>query len=119
MEGGLNVRWDFDAASGRYFRSQRGKPHNDAGGEQLSAMNVVVVYVDYVPSVVDRDSPDAQTTGEGEAWIFSNGNVAKGTWSRADEHSPWVFKDDNGNPINLTPGNTWVELARDGALSFG
>jgi hypothetical protein len=118
MEGGLDIAWEYDPASGRYFRSQQGDPHNDSEGNQLSTENLVVVYVDYVPSPADRNSPEAQTIGNGEAFVMFDGVVTHGTWSRADEHSPWVFADDNGNPIALNPGNTWVELAKQDALTL-
>jgi hypothetical protein len=118
MEGSLDVSWTYDAASGRFLRSQRGKAHNDTEGTQLSTENLVVVYVDYQPSPADRNSPEAQTTGSGEAFVMFDGTVTHGTWTRADEHSPWTFADDNGNPIALNPGNTWVELAKQDALSL-
>jgi hypothetical protein len=118
MEGGLTVNWTYDEASGRYLRNQRGKAHKDSDGVQISAENVVVLHVDYKPSPVDAKSPEAQTTGTGEVWVFTKGLVAHGTWSRADEHSPWTFTDDSGAPIALSPGNTWVELGRGGALQL-
>jgi hypothetical protein len=118
MEGGLSVSWTFDAASGRFLRSQQGKVHNDSNGVQLWTENLVVVYVDYQDTAGVAGSPEAQTTGSGEAFVMLDGTVTHGTWTRADEHSPWTFADDNGNPIALNPGNTWVELAKQDALSL-
>ena len=37
----------------------------------------------------------------------------EGTWNRADNKSAWVLTDASGEPMLLTPGRTWVELARD------
>ena len=51
---------------------------------QLSTENLVVVYVDYQPSPADARSPEAQTTGSGEAFVFRDGVVAHGTWNRPD-----------------------------------
>jgi hypothetical protein len=118
MEGGLDVRWEYDAASGRFFRSQRGSPHNGDDGNQLNTENLVVVYVEYQPSPADRRSPEAQTTGTGEAFVMRDGVVTHGTWARADSHSPWTFTDESGAPIALNPGNTWVELAKQDALTL-
>jgi hypothetical protein len=111
MEGGLDVSWTYDPASGRWFRSQRGKPHDDADGVQISAENVVILGVDYQPSPKTPSSPEAQTTGSGEAWVLVDGTLRHGTWNRADEHSPWILTGNNGATITLNPGNTWVELA--------
>jgi hypothetical protein len=119
MKDGLGVTWEYDAASGRYFRSQKGRPHTAADGTQLSTENLVVLYVDYQPSPADHRSPEAQTTGNGEAFVLFDGVVTHGTWWRTDEFSPWAFTDDNGNPIALNPGNTWVELAYPGSMTLG
>ncbi len=109
---GVNVSWKYDAASGAYLRFQGGKAHNDAALGQVNAANVVVLVVDYIPSSVDRNSPEAQTTGTGEAFVFSGGKVVHGTWTRSERLNPYQLTADDGKPILLTPGRTWVELAR-------
>ena len=110
---GLAIEWRFDAASGSYLRSNGGSPHDDAlVGTQINTQNVVVMVVDYQPSPADANSPEAQTIGSGEVLIFTGGTLQRGTWSRADRLSPISFTDGAGNPLLLTPGRTWVELAR-------
>jgi hypothetical protein len=109
---GVNVSWKFDAKSSTYLRFQGGKAHNDAALGQVDAVNVVVLVVDYQPSVVDTKSPEAQTTGTGEAFVFTAGKGVHGKWTRTDRLSPYQLTGDDGNPILLTPGRTWVELAR-------
>ena len=109
---GVNVRWTFDSKSGAYLRFQGGKAHNDAALGQVNAANVVVLVVDYVPSRVDTKSPEAQTTGTGEVFAFSAGRVIHGKWTRPDRLTPFQLTADDGKPILLTPGRTWVELAR-------
>ena len=109
---GVNVSWKFDTKSGNYLRFQGGKAHNDAALGQVNATNVVVLVVDYQQSAVDTKSPEAQTTGTGEAFAFSAGKVVHGKWTRDDRLKPYTLTADNGDPIRLTPGRTWVELAR-------
>jgi hypothetical protein len=109
---GVDVSWKYDAGSGAYLRFQNGKAHNDAALGQVNASNVVVLAVDYQPSPVDTKSPEAQTTGKGEVFAFSAGKAVHGTWTRADRLTPYTLTADNGDPIALTPGRTWVELAR-------
>jgi hypothetical protein len=109
---GVNVSWKLDTKSGNYLRFQNGKAHNDAALGQVSAVNVVVLVVDYQASSVDKNSPEAQTTGTGEVFAFSAGKVVHGKWVRGDRLSPFALTGDDGNPILLTPGRTWVELAR-------
>jgi len=109
---GVNVSWLFDAQSGAYLRFQGGKAHNDASLGQVNSANVVVLVVDYQPSQVDANSPEAQTTGTGEVFVFTAGKVVHGKWNREDRLHAYALTADDGTPIQLTPGRTWVELAR-------
>jgi Protein of unknown function (DUF3048) N-terminal domain/Protein of unknown function (DUF3048) C-terminal domain len=109
---GVNVSWKFDTRSSKYLRFQGGKAHNDAALGQVNADNVVVLVVDYQASSVDAKSPEAQTTGFGEVFVFTGDKVVHGKWVRPDRLAPYVLTADSGNPILLTPGRTWVELAR-------
>ena len=47
---------------------------------------------------------------QGEALMFTQGKMVKGTWSRKDENSPTIFKDENGNEFKMTPGVTAIQL---------
>ena len=114
---GLSVEWRYDAASGLYLRTNDGTPHNDALSGQVSTNNVVVMEVRYRASAVDNRSPEAQTIGSGTVYVFTGGVLVRGTWSRADRYSPVVLTDTAGNPILLTPGRTFVELAREGTYA--
>ncbi len=108
----INVNWDWDAASGLYRRKMNGREHDDANSGQVTTNNVVVLAMDYVPGI--SDSPDAQTIGTGEAFVLSGGNYVHGTWTRDDAHKPFTLKADDGTPILLQPGRTFIELPRVG-----
>ena len=109
---GVNVSWKYDAKSSAYLRFQNGKAHNDAALGQINASNVVVLVVDYVQSAIYAPSPIAQTLGTGEVFLFSGGKAVHGKWSRDDRLKPFTLTADDGQPMLLTPGRTWVELAR-------
>jgi hypothetical protein len=109
---GVKVRWTYEAKSGTYLRFQSGKAHNDAALGQVNSTNVVVLVVDYVQSKIYAPSPIAQTLGTGEAYLFTGGKVVHGTWTRKDRLDTFTLKADDGTPMLLTPGRTWVELAR-------
>lgn len=114
---GLPIEWRFDAATGTYLRSNGGTPHNDALSGQVNTHNVIIMVVDYQPSPADRTSPEAQTIGSGEVFVYTGGTLQRGTWSRADRLSAVVLTDAAGDPIPLTPGRTFVELARAGSFT--
>ena len=108
------VHWDWDPAQGLWIRSEYNAPHVDAAGAPVSAANVVVEFVPYRASPADRRSPEAVTVGEGDAWVFTDGKVILGHWSRPDASQPAVLTDADGQPVLLTPGRTWIELAEAG-----
>jgi hypothetical protein len=109
---GVSVTWKYEAKSNSYLRFQSGKAHNDAALGQVDSSNVVVLVVDYVQSSIYAPSPIAQTIGTGEVFVFTGGTVVHGKWSRDDRLKPFTFTADDGTPMLLTPGRTWVELAR-------
>lgn len=113
-----DVRWEWDAEAGAFARFQEGSRHVDVVHGDIFATNVIVMVVDYVPSSIDRDSPDAQTLGSGPAYVFSNGQVQVGRWARDLAVGPIRLTDADGETIALTPGNTWVELAETDDTSF-
>ena len=108
----VDVTWVWDPASGKYLRSQNGRPHVAADGWQIAATNVVVMSVQYIPSPADVRSPEAQTLEAGDVVIHRNGVAVSGTWSRAAATDPFVFANYGGTPIPLASGTTFVELVR-------
>lgn len=116
------VRFEWDGS--RWVRFQAGHPHVDgAGGGQIGVDNVIIRFTTAVDSgTVDQAGsrvPTAQVVGEGEAWVFSNGRVATGTWHKPDNATPTTYRDVQGNEIVLTPGKTWIALPYGPGSSFG
>jgi Protein of unknown function (DUF3048) N-terminal domain/Protein of unknown function (DUF3048) C-terminal domain len=110
--GNNPVRWSWDPNSNGYIRDQRGTAHVDAEGNRVTAQNVLLLMTPYGQSRFDHRSPEALSVGSGEAWVLSGGTVTHGTWSRPTREVPYALADDAGNPIALTPGQTWLELLR-------
>ena len=108
------VQWRYDTATGTYLRSQDRAPHVLADGKQVSTENVVVMWLDYVPSRIDSRSPAGNSTGTNAAMVFTGGRLIGGTWSRSNRLDPFVLTDTEGAPILLTPGRTFVELPNSG-----
>jgi len=109
---GVQVQWLWDSATGVYLRSVGKDKHMDADGSQVNAKNVVTLFMQYKTSAAAPRSPEAQSVGEGEAWVYTNGSLVKGKWKRAKETDVFALTDLAGAPIKLTPGRTWIELPR-------
>ncbi|MCU1398540.1 MAG: hypothetical protein JWN62_1649 [Acidimicrobiales bacterium] len=108
----IDVRWDWNASTGLYERTMEGKAHNDALSGRVTTNNVVVLAMEYVPGI--SHSPDAQVLGGGEAFVFTGGNYIHAQWVKQDIHDPFSLLADDGTPILLTPGRTFIELPRIG-----
>jgi hypothetical protein len=48
--------------------------------------------------------------GTGTVWVFRNGTVVKGVWSRPKLASPMKLVTSKGETIKLAPGRTWIEV---------
>ncbi|HWM15259.1 MAG TPA: DUF3048 domain-containing protein [Microbacterium sp.] len=114
---GRSEWWDWDATEHTWLRSQDGTPDLEASGERLRATNVVTlrVGIDWAYGEVPR----TVLVGSGEGWVSVAGRTAHATWSKDAAGSPIVLTADDGSPLRLAPGNTWVELVPvEGAATF-
>ncbi len=106
-ELGYDVSYVWDAGVGGWMRfSRTTEPFMAAGlaPVQVNAPNVIVQFVPYA------GFGEGNLLGTGEAWVFSNGQLIRGTWAKGFVGSITEYKDAAGTPIPITPGRTWVEL---------
>ena len=109
--GDYDVKWEYDSQNNQYLRFNGGKPFVDLeyNNVQITAKNVVVM------QIAERGPVDAemhmveQNIGTGQALIFQNGNVIKGTWSKSSMVDKTKFYDQNKKEVSLVRGVTWVE----------
>lgn len=105
---GVKVQWDWDATDQTFVRLQNDKPHLDTADVQLNVRNVIILEVEYTNSY----SPTSKTLGSGKVTVFTEGVAIAGTWERSNRLIPFTLKDSSGAIIKLTPGRTFVEVAR-------
>ena len=106
--------WDWDAGAGLWRRSTNGTPHLDAAGRQLGFENVILQLVAY-RSTGDLDAgrnhvPEADIVGSGGAFLLVDGKMIPGKWSKPDAATATRFQDEQGGPLRLRPGRTFVEF---------
>ena len=104
------VEWKWD--NGTYTRFMNEKPHNTAGGNFITADNIVII------SVTHRDVVDMSRTywrtemdliGSGEAMFLRDGVSYSGTWQKASAEDHFTFTVD-GETYKFAPGNTWIQI---------
>lgn len=117
--GSGRPNWTWSAPDNGWLRAEGDTPATGADGARLRAANVVVLRVDVVNTAF-RDPagnpvPETRMVGGGEALVASGGSTIAATWSKASETAPVVLAGPGGVPVQLAPGNTWVELVPNGS----
>ena len=109
------VNYIWNSSLEQWIRYQDGVPHLDERGASLTVDNLLFLYVGYGISDADPNSPQAISTGSGDAWLLRDGTVTGVTWERARSSDNWTIVDDeSGETVPLDVGTTWVTLARPG-----
>jgi hypothetical protein len=111
-----DVTWTWQAATQTWSRAYSDTgPATMGEGGVVHAANIIVMKVVMYPSPYPEDPTGTHEnlltlTGSGPAQVFRNGTVTNGTWKRASLGATTSYVDASGQPIALTPGQTWVEL---------
>ena len=108
------VTWTWNATTSSWDRTLFGQPDVTGTGVRESPKNVVVMWVNYVNGI-GTEASYANLQGSGQAAFFIDGKEVHGTWSRGASKADVVtYKTLNGKTVELSPGQTWVELLNDG-----
>lgn len=116
-----NARFDYDAATNSYARSQAGAAHTtvDAAGNQAQIRAKVVIAMITSYGIAPDGHSQYGVTGSGQAVVFQDGVATDATWHKPDTGSPLRFTDAAGNDIPLNAGQTWITaLGGAGKLTY-
>ena len=126
LDFGNTVIWDWDDGLGLWFRTGYGEQSTyvteDENGQEIEEpIGVPVLVALYVeqytaspPSGVSGTNlPASRTTGAGKAYVFADGRVAEGTWTRETETEWFKLTDANDEILLVPPGKVWVSLVPD------
>ena len=113
--------WKYDATSKKYLRWI---DTEDAAGnvsliplvdrdtnEQLAFSNVIMIWAHYETLNGDDSMHEVKLPGNsGKMLLFRDGQEYEGKWKGVNTTGPIQFFDNNGNPMQLQPGNTWIAV---------
>lgn len=109
--GIFNVQYIYNTTTETYLRFQNEKPFIDANDKkQITVKNLIV---QFVPKEIHLDAEDRlkiETTGNGAAWIFINGKLMRGQWTKKSPSERTIFYDSDNQEIIFQPGNIWLEV---------
>ena len=84
------------------------KPQQDCGEPSQVAPKAIAVMRVNQTTASDNYHQNIDTIGSGEAYVFQNGQVIKGTWKKTSAKEQIKFTDESGNDIAFTPGQLWI-----------
>ena len=111
----ITASYTWNESAHGWGRSTNGQSHDLESGGQWTPNNVIVQFVSYSRFAADAAVTYPEVLGSGEAWYFTNGTLAKGTWSKAGASTVTAYADANGAPMVFPPGRTIVELTHSDA----
>ena len=113
----------YDAATDKFTRYLSGKTFDvrtvfeDASGKQttevapLTVQNLIVQYANTHNFPNDpKGRRMVDVVGSGKCEFFIGGKHISGNWSRESLTSSTIYTAEDGTPIELKPGNTWIAL---------
>ena len=108
------IDYRYDRATNRYLRSVDGHRQIDpADGRRVTTTNVVVLFQSFrTDSTIEAGHarPVIGDIGTGPAWVFREGKLVKGTWSKANETATTHLFDKAGVEIPLIRGRTFFQI---------
>jgi hypothetical protein len=108
----FNAHYDYSSTTNSYNRSEGGAALVDANTNlQLSPKVVIAMVTPETQGALDSSGAyysDYQVIGSGAAYIFQDGGVTTGQWSKGSSTTQIVFTDSSGATIKLNPGQTWL-----------
>ncbi|MDQ3951413.1 MAG: DUF3048 domain-containing protein [Actinomycetota bacterium] len=117
FSAGTVVTYDWNGK--RWDRSDGEAPLTNEAGSQIQVDNVIIEehtvdHSERLSDVLGTPSPEiADVTGSGRAFLFRDGRMFAGRWTRESEDEPAVFETRGGDEFVLKPGTTWIELLPD------
>jgi Protein of unknown function (DUF3048) N-terminal domain/Protein of unknown function (DUF3048) C-terminal domain len=110
-----DMGYSYDRKSGRYLRSMPWGPHTLADGSRVSTDNILVIrarqrYGKIYPGGGGAEPIHEIISTHGTFFYFHGGRYVGGTWSKGAVNQPFTFTLNNGSPLKMAPGQTYVEL---------
>lgn len=127
------INYTYDPATNKYLRAyEYGGAHMtytcDSSLEQPStsscelqqvAPSSIAIMRVHERTMSDNYHEEITTISSGEAYVFQNGTVIKGSWQKSSQNSQIKFTDTDGETIAFTPGQLWIAaIPQFGSVSW-
>ena len=102
----FKINWKYNYLKKNYERYFRGAKFLDDKGETVDAQTLIIVK-NKVKVLDEIGRLSIYNIGFGEAYIFSEGKMATGTWRKSKAEFRTRFYDKNGTELSVPPGKIW------------
>jgi len=115
FSAGYTRTFVLDPETRLYMVSNRHGTHDDAETrEQAAVTNILIQQTE--KRVIDNAGRRSVTTiGEGTGYFITDGLVRPVTWTRESLTSPMRWYFENGEPLVMQPGRTWINVLQSNA----
>lgn len=116
------VTYTYNEQTKTYKRAARGKAQTDwNSGEAITTKNIIIEFIDNY-DLNDGSGKGRQglnNIGTFDGYYITNGKTIKITCTKSDRNKKTIYKDVNGNEIEVNDGNTWVNICpKDAQVKF-
>ncbi|WP_028309217.1 DUF3048 domain-containing protein [Desulfitibacter alkalitolerans] len=109
----VTYKWDMNKKA--YMRFLNDKLYDDReSGEQVYTNNIIIQYAGHRNLQTELQHIWVDVVGKGEAEYFLGGQYYQGTWEKKSMTEPTIYYDQQGQPISLVRGKTWIQILRPG-----
>lgn len=106
-----SVKYVYQPDKGTYLRFMGGEPHLDLNSDkQIEVKTAIVLLTRERGPINELKHMLYDTTGSGNALIFSDGSVTKATWVKEEREDELFFTDSRGEELAMPRGLTWISV---------
>jgi len=107
-----HVTWKYNRKENNYIRWQNHQLYKMSDNEWIKSKNIIV-QVNSMTVIDDVGRKDIETVGDGDAWIFFDGQMIEGKWQKDSKTDRTKYYDLDDNEIEFNGGITWIEIIPD------
>lgn len=111
FKGTKTTAFTYDTVTGLYTRYQHGGVSVDGSNKQTETVkNVIAIYTNQWGCSCGSGHQFYDTIGSGKGYAATNGKIVPIKWSRASVNDPFVYTLEDGSPLELDVGNSYIAV---------
>lgn len=105
------VEYNYNEETKKYEKTSKGIKQTDLNtGDPMAAKNIIITFADNYTIDSGNGLQDVKNIGKLKGYYITNGKAIEITCEKTDRKSKTVYKDLDGNEIQVNDGNTFVQI---------